>query len=206
MGQLIHGCRRSARLVLHATTVAVSRGSRGGAVPYPILHTMPKPRSRFLQRIAELAPPVVRERVIPVLENQVLPILSHLPGPAIKITLVYVVLQVMLSQSTSVQGAWAAAKRLTPRPVHSAVAAVGETSVGGAVWSASLSIRSGADWVFRPVHDIHEQQKDRGEEAADGLMHIQRAIDGVVAPPATPSVDELMKKVEEGTPPGSRNR
>ena len=111
----------------------------------------------------------------------------------------------MLSQSTSVQGAWAAAKRVTPRPVHNAVAAVGETSVGGAAWSATLAIRSGADRIFRPVHDVHEQQKQRGEEAAEGLLHIQQAIDGITIP-ATPSVDELMKKVEEGNPPASRSR
>ena len=141
-----------------------------------------------------------------MLENHVLPILSHLPGPALKLSLAYVLLQVMLSQSMSVQGVWAAAKRITPRPVHNAVAAVGETSVGGAAWSATLAIRSGADRVFRPVHDVHEQQRQRGEEAADGLTRIQRAMDGVVAPTATQSVDELMKKVEEGTPPASRDR
>ena len=167
---------------------------------------MQKPRSPFLRRIAELAPPAVRDRVIPVLENHVLPILSHIPGPAIKVALVYVVLQVMLSQSTSVQRAWAATKRLTPRPVHNVVAAVGETSVGGAVWSASLAIRSGADRVFRPVHDVHERQRQKGEEAAEGLNRIQQAIDGLAVPPATQSVDDLMKKVEEGTPPASRDR
>ena len=167
---------------------------------------MPKPRPTLLRRIAELAPPFFGERVVPVLENHVLPILSHLPGPAIKLTIVYVVLQVMLSQSTSVQSAWAAAKRLTPRPVHSAVIAVGETSVGGAAWSATLAIRSSADRVFRPVHEVHEQQKQRGAEAADGLIHIQQAIDGVIAPPVAPTVDELMKQVEDGTPPTSRSR
>ena len=149
---------------------------------------------------------MVRERVIPVLENQVLPILSHVPGPAIKLALGYVLLQVMLSQSTSVQTAWAAAKRITPRPVHSAVAAVGETAVGGAAWSATLAIRSGADRVFRPVRDVHEQQKQRGEDAADGLTQIQRVIDGAVGQPVTPTVDELVKKVEEGTPLAPRKR
>ena len=165
----------------------------------------PKPKRTLLRRLAELAPPAFGERVVPVLENHVFPILSHIPGPAIKLTILYVIFQVMLSQSTSVQGAWAAAKRITPQPVHSAVAAVGETSVGSAAWSVTLAIRSGADRVFKPVHDVHEQQKQRGEEAADGLLHIQQAIDGI-AVPATPSVDELMKKVEEGTPPTSRSR
>jgi hypothetical protein len=167
---------------------------------------MSKPRSPLLCRIAELAPPVVGERVIPFLERQVLPILSHLPGPAIKFTLLYVVLQVMLTQSTSVQRAWAAVKGVTPRPVHSAVAAVGETSVGSAAWSATLAIRSGADRIFQPVHDVHEQQRQRGEEAAAGLTQIQRAVDDVLDQPATPTVDELMKKVEEGTPPSPPRR
>ena len=166
---------------------------------------MPKPRPTLLRRIARFAPPVFGERILPALENHVFPILSHIPGPAIKVTILYVIFQIMLSQSTSVQGAWAAAKRITPRPVHAAVAAVGETSVGGAAWSATLAIRSGADRIFKPVHDVHEQQKQRGEEAADGLVHIQQAIDGI-AVPATPSVDELMKKVEEGNPPTSRSR
>jgi hypothetical protein len=167
---------------------------------------MPKPRRPFLRRIAELGPPVVRERIVPALENHILPILSHIPGPAIKLTILYVVLQVMLSQSTSVQKTWAATKRITPQPVHNAVAAVGETSVGSAAWNATLAIRSGANRVFRPVHDVHQQQRERGEEAAHGLNQIQQAIDGVIAEPASPTVDELMKKVEEGTPPASRIR
>ena len=168
---------------------------------------MQKPRRPFLRRLAELAPPAVRDRLIPALENRVLPILSHITGPAVKFVLVYVVLQVMVSQSTIVQKAWSATKRITPRPVHTAVAAVGQTSVGGAAWSATLAIRSGADRVFRPVHDVHEQQRQRGEEAAQGLTDMQRAIDGVLdQPAATPSVDDLMKKVEEGTPPTSRTR
>src|SRR5687768_14523955 len=106
---------------------------------------MQQPRNRVLRRIAELAPRGVRERFIPLLENQVLPILSHVTGPAIKVALVYVVLQVLVWQSTSVQRAWAAAKRIIPRPVHNAVAGVAETSVGSAAWSATLAIRSGAD-------------------------------------------------------------
>ena len=167
---------------------------------------MSKPRSRLLRRIAELAPPVVGERLVPLLERQILPILSHLPGPAIQFTLVYVVLQVMLSQSTSVQRAWAAVKGVTPGPVHAAVAAVGETSVGGAAWSATLAIRSGADKVFQPVHDVHEQQRQRGEEAAAGLTQMQQAVDDVLGQPPPPTVDELMKKVEEGTPPSTPRR
>ena len=166
---------------------------------------MPKPRPTLLRRIARHAPPVFGERILPALENHVFPILSHIPGPAIKLTILYVIFQIMLSQSTSVQGAWAAAKRITPRPVHAAVVAVGETSVGSAAWGATLAIRSGADRIFKPVHDVHEQQKQRGQEAADGLVHIQQAIDGITVP-ATPSVDELMKKVEEGNPPTSRSR
>jgi hypothetical protein len=166
---------------------------------------MPKPRRTFLRRIAEVAPPVFGERIVPLLENHVLPILSHIPGPAIKLTILYVIFQIMLSQSTSVQEAWAATKRITPRPVHSAVAAVGQTSVGGAAWSATLAIRSGADRIFKPVHDVHEQQKQRGEEAAEGLLHIQQVIDGITVP-ATPSVDEMMKKVEEASPPTSSSR
>jgi hypothetical protein len=165
---------------------------------------MQKRRNAFLRRVAELAPPVVGERVIPFLENQVFPVLSYIPGPAIKLTIVYVVLQVMVSQSTSVQGAWAATKRITPRPVHRAVAAVGETSVGGAAWSATLAIRAGADRVFHPVRQVHDEQKLRGHEAANGLTQIQQALDGVIITPPLPTVDELMKKVEEGTPPTSR--
>src|SRR5688500_12839405 len=167
---------------------------------------MQQPRNRILRRLAELAPRAVRERLIPVLADHVLPILSHVTGPAINITLLYVIVQVMISQSTSVQRAWGAVKRATPRPVHSAVSAVAETSVGGAAWNATLAIRSGADRVFRPVHDIHEERRQRGEEAADGLTQIQQVIDGVLVQPPAPTVDELMKKVEEGTPPASRIR
>jgi len=163
-------------------------------------------RRTLLQRIAELAPPSVRDRLVPMLENHVLPVLSHITGPAIKLTVAYVVFQVMLSQSSSVQAAWHAIKRVTPRPVHNAVAAVGETSVGGAAWSATLAIRSGADRVFRPVHDVHEQQRQRGEEAAEGVMQMQKAVDDVLGQPATPTVDELMRKVEEATPPSTRSR
>ena len=167
---------------------------------------MQKPRNALLRRIAEFLPPRVRDRWVPAFENRVLPILSYIPGPAIKLVLVYVVLQVMVSQSTSVQKAWSATKRVTPRPVHTAVAAVGETSVGGVAWNATLAIRSGADRVFHPVRAIHEAQRQRGEEAAEVRTELQRAVDGVLDQPAQPSVDDIMKKVEESTPPPSRIR
>jgi hypothetical protein len=167
---------------------------------------MQRRRGPFLRRLAELGPPVVGERIVPMLENHILPILSHVPGPAAKLLFIYVLLQVMISQSTSVQRAWNATKRLVPHPVHRAVAAVGETSIGGAAWSATLAIRSGADRVFSPIHDVHEQQKQRGVEAADGLTQIKHAIDGVIVAPPAPTVDELMKEVEGSTPPPSRIR
>ena len=163
-------------------------------------------RRSLLHRIADLTPPSVRDRLVPLLENHVLPVLSHVTGPAIKLTIAYVVFQVVLSQSTSVQAAWNAVKRITPRPVHGAVAAVGETSIGGAAWSATLAIRSGADRVFNPVRDVHEQQRQKGEEAAEGVMHLQKAVDEVLGQPVPPSVDEQMKRIEEGTPPTPRSR
>ena len=167
---------------------------------------MQKPRSALLRRIAEMAPPRVRDRWIPALENHVFPTLSHIPGPTIKLVLLYVVLQVMVSQSTSVQKAWSATKRITPRPVHTAVAAVGETSIGGAAWNATLAIRSGADRIFRPVNEIHDAQRERGEQAAEFKTELQRAIEGALDQPPAPSVDDIMKKVEESTPPPSRIR
>ena len=167
---------------------------------------MPHPRNTLLRRIAHHLPPGVRSRLVPTLENHVFPILSHIPGPTIKLVVLYIVLQVMVSQSTSVQKVWAATKRVTPRPVHTAVAAVGETSVGGAAWNATLAIRSGADRVFRPVRDVHDRQRQRGQEAAVVRTEIQRTIENVLGQPTPPSVDEIMKKVEEDTLPPSRTR
>ena len=167
---------------------------------------MQRPRSALLRRIAELVPDRVRDRWIPALENHVFPILSYIPGPTIKFVLLYVVLQVMVSQSTSVQKAWSATKRITPRPVHNAVAAVGETSIGGAAWNATLAIRSGADRVFHPVRAVHDAQRERGEEAAEFRTELQRAVEDALNQPAPPSVDDIMKKVEESTPPPSRIR
>ena len=159
---------------------------------------MPKSRNRVLARIAEFAPPVVRERVLPALENHVLPVLSHLPGPLIKGTVIYVLLQVMLAESTTLQGAWARAKYHAPRPVHNAVIAMGSTWVGGSLWGATLAIRSTSQRLFHPVREVHARQEERGTEAGEGLMQIKRVIDGIEAAPAnTPTtLDDVMKELE----------
>lgn len=169
---------------------------------YPLQRRMPKPRNKFLTYLTEIAPPVFRERILPILENRVFPVLSRVPRPAMKVIALYVVLQVMLTQSTSVQKTWAATKRVTPRPVNRAFAAVGSTSIGSAAWEATLAIRSGANTVFRPLHDLHGRQKDRGQSAGEGIIQIKATIDslGVNGQPAAPSVDELMKKIEEAGP------
>ncbi len=161
-----------------------------------------KPRNRFLTRLAEVAPPIFRERILPVLENRVFPVLSRLPRPALSLIALYAVLQVLLTQSMSVQKTWAATKRVTPRPVHTAVAAVGETAIGGAAWDATLAIRSGSERIFRPVHGLHDRQRDRGQAAGEGLIQIKATIEsiGAIAQPAAPTVDELMKKIEETRP------
>ena len=161
-----------------------------------------KTRNRFIARIAELSPPVVRERVIPVVENHVLPVLSHVPGPLIKGLAVWVLLQVMLSESSTVQAAWERLKYHAPRPVHSAVAAVGTTSVGSAVWSASLAVRSTSSRVFHPLRSVHAKQEQRGTDAAEGLMQIQKAIDGIVDAPANAptTLDDVMKELESTKP------
>ncbi len=142
------------------------------------------------------------ERIIPAVENHVLPVLSHLPGPLIKGAALYVLLQIMVSESTSVQAAWRRAKHHTPRPVHNAVAAIGETSVGGAIWSTTLAIRETSNRVFRPLREVHADQEERGETAGEGLMQIQRAIDGIgSAPVASPTtVDDIMKEIESTKP------
>jgi hypothetical protein len=72
--------------------------------------------------------------------------------------------------------------------------------------AARHSVR--ADWVFRPVYQVHEQQKQSAQAAGEGIIHIKQAIEGLQgAPlPATPTVDELMRKIEEtpSAPPSRR--
>ena len=166
---------------------------------------MPKPRNRLLARIAEIGPPVVRERVIPALENHVLPVLSHLPRPVIKGTALYVLLQIMVAESSTVQGVWARTKYHTPRPVHSAVAAAGATWAGGALRSATLAIRETSNRVFHPLRVVHADQEERGATAGEGLMQLQKAIDeiGEIPVKAPSTLDEVMKEIEgaKASPP-----
>jgi hypothetical protein len=167
---------------------------------------MPERRNRVLVRIAELAPPVFRERILPTLENHVFPVLSHLPGPVLKTVAVYVLLQIMIAESTTVQSAWARAKYHTPRPVHHMVGAIASTSVGGGVWSATLAIRSTSSRIFHPLREVHANQEERGAAAGDGLMQIRKVIDGITDAPAnTPTtLDDVMKELEKTPPPTSR--
>ena len=166
-----------------------------------------KPRNRFLSRIGAMAPPAVRERVIPVLENHVLPVLSHIPGPLFKGLAVWVLLQVMMAESSSVQAAWSRAKYHAPRPMHDVVHAIGATPVGGAAWSASRAVRSASSRVFHPLRVVHERQEQRGTDAAEGLMQIQKAIDGLGDAPvnAQTTLDDVMKELE-GTKPATPRR
>ena len=166
---------------------------------------MPKPRNRVLARIAEAAPPFVRERIVPALENHVLPALSHLPRPLIRGIALYVLLQIVMAESSTVQGAWRGVRRHAPAPVHNAVAAAGDTFVGGAIWNATLAIRSTSNVVFQPLRALHAHQEERGAAAGEGLVRVQQAIDAIDAPPPnTPStLDDVMKELER-TPPSSR--
>lgn len=146
-----------------------------------------------------MAPPVIRERVIPVLESHVLPALSHVPGPLFKSLALYVILQIMISESATVQAAWRHTKQYTPQPVHNAVAAAGETSVGGAVWGATLAIRAASNRVFQPVRAIHEDQQEKGASAGEGLVQMQQAIDALGEVPvagAQTTLDDIMKEIE----------
>jgi hypothetical protein len=178
----------------------------GWRCSHPLPHCcMPERRNRVLARIAEIAPPVFRERILPVLENHVFPILSHVPGPVMKTVAVYVLLQIMIAESTTVQSAWARAKYHTPRPVRSMVGSVASTSMGGAIWRATLAIRSTSTRIFHPLREVHANQEERGAAAGDGLMQIKQVIDGIHNAPAnTPTtLDEVMKELEK-TPPTGR--
>ena len=159
---------------------------------------MPKAPNRVLARIAEIAPPFVRERVIPALENHILPLLSHVPRPLIRGLALYVLLQVMLAESTTVRKAWWSVRGSTPRAVHSAVVAAGGTFVGRTVWGATLAIRSTSNALFQPIRALHAHQEERGAAAGEGLVRVQEAIDAIGAPPPnTPTtLDDVMKELE----------
>lgn len=159
---------------------------------------MPKAPNRVLARLVEIAPPFVRERVVPVLANHVLPILSHVPRPLIRGIALYVLLQIMLAESATVQKAWWSVRHRTPQPVHSAVVVAGDSFVGRAVWSATLAIRSTSNVIFQPLRALHAHQAEQGAAAGEGLVRIQQAIDGLDAPvPNKPTtLDDVMKELE----------
>jgi hypothetical protein len=168
---------------------------------------MPSALDRFFDRLADHAPPVVRERVLPVIRYRVLPAVRGSVRPACKLVVAYVVLQVIISQSATVQAAWTRVKALTPRPLHAAVSAVGRTSVGRTTMDATFAIRNGADRIFHPLHVIHARQQERGQAAGHGIMNIQNAIDeALTGLPRTPTVDEQMQQVETGRPPAPPDR
>jgi hypothetical protein len=122
--------------------------------------------------------------------------------PACKLLAVYVALQVMMSQSTTVQATWARVKSLTPRPVHGAVSAVGKTSIGRTAMDATFAIRNVADRIFHPLHAIYARQQERGHEAGHGIMNIQNAVgEALNGVQRIPSVDERLQQVETGRPP-----
>ena len=167
---------------------------------------MPKPRNAVLARIANAAPPFVRERVLPALENHVLPALSHVPRPFVRGIALYVLLQIMLAESSTVQRAWMGVRRHAPAPVQGAVAAAGDTFVGGALWSATLAIRATSNSLFLPLRALHAHQEERGAAAGEGLVRVQQAIDAIDAPPANAptTLDDVMKELERTPPSSSR--
>ena len=159
---------------------------------------MRKAPNRLLARIAAVAPPFVRDRLVPALENHVLPLLSHVPRPLINGVALYVLVQVLLAESTTAQGAWRGVRHRTPYAVQSAVVAAGDTFVGGAVWSATLAIRSTSNVIFSPLRALHADQEARGAAAGEGLVRIQQAIDGIDAVPANrpTTLDDVMREIE----------
>ena len=151
-------------------------------------------------------PPFVRDRVIPALEHHVLPALGRAPRPLIRAIALYVLLQVMLAESATVQKAWWSVRRSTPQPVHNAIAAAGSSFVGEAVWTATLAIRSTSNVLFQPLRALHAHQEERGAAAGEGLVRVQQAIDGIDAAPANrpTTLDDVMKELER--PPSTPRR
>ena len=167
---------------------------------------MPKAPNAVLARIAEVAPSFVRERVLPALENHLLPVLARVPRPLIRGIALYVLLQVMLAESTTVQQAWQGVRHRTPRPVHAAFAAAGDSYVGGAVWSVNVTIRSTSNVLFQPLRALHAHQEERGAAAGEGLVRVQQAIEAVdVQPENVPTtLDDVMKELERSPRPPDR--
>ena len=159
---------------------------------------MSKSRNPLLARLAERVPAVIRDRVIPTIENRILPALSHVPRPLIRGIALYVIVQVMLAESTTVQAAWRSVRYRTPRPVQSVVVAAGDTFLGSAIWGATLAIRSTSNVLFQPLRALHARQEERGTQAGEGLVRVQQAIDGLGAPaPTAPTtLDDVMKEIE----------
>ena len=163
---------------------------------------MPPRAPTLLDRVIDRAPPVVRERIVPFLRIHVRPRLAPVTRRTARFVALYVVLQVMLSQSTGVQNAWNAIKRLTPRPIHRLVVAAGETGPGRVVMRATLAIRDGADRIFHPVRAIHARQEQRGQDAGMGIIEMKRTIDDAHnALTGTPTTDELIRRIETASPP-----
>ena len=163
---------------------------------------MPPRATNLLDRVIDRAPPVVRERIIPFLRIHVRQRLAPAARHTVRFMALYVVLQVMLSQSTGVQTTWNGIKRLTPRPVRRVFVAAGDTGPGRVVMSATFAIRHGADWIFHPVRAVHARQEQRGQDAGKGIIEMKRTIDDAHnALQGTPTVDEMMHRIETAPPP-----
>ena len=157
---------------------------------------------QLLGRLIDIAPPVVRERIVPWLRDRVAPAIRPAAWRTLKYVAAYAALQVIFSQSTTVQATWDGIKRYTPRSVHRVAGVIGRTPPGRLATSFTLAIRDGADWVFDPVHRLHARQEQKGKEAGQGIIEMKRAIDrahdGIQR---APTVDELMQRVETAPPP-----
>ena len=99
--------------------------------------------------------------------------------PALNLVLLFVVIQVIFSQSRTAQAAWARAKRGVPDPVLALGDAVAETAVGRAVGQVTAGVHAGADWVFHPVRTIVATQEQKGREAAEAAAEYRRRLEAL---------------------------
>lgn len=97
--------------------------------------------------------------------------------PAVTLALLFVAVQVTLSQSRAASTAWKRAKRLAPEPVRAAAGALGEAAVGRAAGQASAGVRAGADWVFQPLHETVARRARRGRAAGEAAVEYKRRLE-----------------------------
>ena len=97
--------------------------------------------------------------------------------PTLNTALVFILVQVIYSQSRSARSAWMRAKRHMPDPVLDAGDAVAETAVGRAVGHVTAGVHAGANWVFRPFRATVAAQETRGREAGEAAAEFRRRLE-----------------------------